>query len=289
MFKKLFVKCKSLLILGRYNNPVGAILLMWPCYWGALASMDNEKIIHALIYFSLGSLVMRGAGCCINDIFDKKFDKEVERTKSRPLASGLLSTGEALWFIVFQFMIGLLVVVQFNLHVILVSFLIIPLVILYPIFKRITFFPQVILGLVFNWGIILGHLSQENNFNYDIFYLYFAGVLLTVAYDTIYGFQDIKDDKKLGLKSLAIYLEKKVHHVFTIYLLSFLMFLIFFMKNFSNIWFSIICGSIILICFTFQYISFKKGKKLISIFKSNMIYGGIISFLIFFQIIYAVK
>ena len=288
MFKNLFEKCKSLLILGRYNNPAGAILLMWPCYWGALSSINGEEIINALIYFSIGSFVMRGAGCCINDIFDKKFDKKVERTKFRPLASGLLSVSEALWFVIFQLFIGLLVVIQFELNVILLSFVIMPLVILYPIFKRITFFPQVILGLVFNWGIILGHLSQ-NNFNYDILYLYFAGVFLTIAYDTIYGFQDIKDDKKLGLKSLAILLENKLRYIFAIYFLSFIMFSIFFVKSFSNILISIICGLIILTCFTLQYRWFIKGRKLMSIFKSNVIYGGVISFLILIQIIYEVK
>ena len=189
---------QDLLILGRYNNPAGAILLMWPCYWGALANMNSELIVDALIFFTLGSFVMRGAGCCINDILDKKFDEKIKRTRTRPLASGLLSIKEALWFIIFQLLIGLLIVIQFKLSVILISFAIMPLVILYPIFKRITFFPQVVLGLVFNWGIILGHLSQHNSFNYNILYLYFAGVLLTIAYDTIYGFQDIKDDKNLG-------------------------------------------------------------------------------------------
>ena len=164
-----------------------------------------------------------------------------------------------------------------------------PLVILYPIFKRITFFPQVVLGLVFNWGIILGHFSQHNSFDYNILYLYFAGVLLTVAYDTIYGFQDIKDDKKLGLKSLAILLENRLPYLYVIYISSFSMFLIFFVKNFSTIWISIICGLLIFIFFTLQYVSFIRGNKLINIFKSNVIYGGIISFLILIQFIYEVK
>ena len=289
MFKNLFEKCKSLLILGRYNNPAGAILLMWPCYWGALANMNSEHIIHALIFFTLGSFVMRGAGCCINDIFDKKFDEKIKRTRSRPLASGLLSIREALGFIIFQLLIGLLIVLQFKLSVILISFIVMPLVILYPIFKRITFFPQVVLGLVFNWGIILGHFSQHNSFDYNILYLYFAGVLLTVAYDTIYGFQDIKDDKKLGLKSLAILLENRLPYLYVIYISSFSMFLIFFVKNFSTIWISIICGLLIFIFFTLQYVSFIRGNKLINIFKSNVIYGGIISFLILIQFIYEVK
>jgi len=285
MFKKIKGKCKNLLILGRYNNPAGAFLLMWPCYWGALANIrELENIFLYLLYFSFGAFVMRGAGCCINDILDRNFDKEVDRTRNRPLVTGVINIKEAVFFIFFQLIIGLLIVLQFETRVIVVSFLIIPFIFAYPLFKRISFFPQLILGLVFNWGIIIGYLYQNSGFNFNIFYLYLAGVFLTTAYDTIYGFQDIKDDKKLGLKSLALLLEKKPsYYILLIYLLSFLFFLIFFVISYSNIFVSLICSIIVLTSFLLQYYAFIKGFSLIKIFKSNTILGGLISLLIVLQ------
>ncbi|MEE2694965.1 MAG: 4-hydroxybenzoate octaprenyltransferase [Pseudomonadota bacterium] len=285
MFKKIKEKCKNLLILGRYNNPTGAFLLMWPCYWGALSNIKElENLFLYLLYFSLGAFIMRGAGCCINDILDKDFDKKVARTKNRPLASGLINVKEAVYFILFQLIIGLLIVLQFETKVIVWSFLIIPMVFVYPLFKRIIYFPQLVLGLVFNWGVIIGYLCQNSNFNFNILYLYFAGVFLTTAYDTIYGFQDIKDDKRLGLKSLAIFLEKRPnYYVLLIYLISFLFFLIFFIINYSNTFVSLISSVIILSFISFQYFAFAKGFVLIRIFKSNMLLGGVISLLIVLQ------
>ena len=284
MFKIIITKCKDLLILGRYNNPAGAFLLMWPCYWGVLSNISTkENLFSSLFLFGVGSFVMRGAGCCINDIFDKKFDKKVERTKNRPLVTGKINVKEAIIFTFFQLFIGLMVVIQFNPKVIICSFLIIPIVVIYPLLKRVTYFPQIALGLAFNWGVIVGSLNQDQNINYSIFYLYFAGVFLTIAYDTIYGFQDIKDDKKLGLKSLAILLENNKIIIFYLYMISFILFLTFFLNNFSNKITSFLCGFVIFIIFSYQYILFKRNKSLIKIFKTNVIYGGLISVLIAIQ------
>ena len=122
MFKKIIEKCKNLLILGRYNNPVGSLLLMWPCFWGVLSSGNElNKIFFTLLLFFIGSFVMRGAGCCINDIFDKQFDKFVKRTKNRPLASNKVKIVDAVLFILLQFFIGLIVVIQFDWQVIVFS------------------------------------------------------------------------------------------------------------------------------------------------------------------------
>ena len=241
MFKKITKKSKNLLILGRYNNPVGAFLLMWPCYWGALSNSSlNASLLQCLILFTLGSFVMRGAGCCINDIFDRDFDRKIKRTKKRPLASGSLNVLESIIFTVFQLLIGLIIVLQFETNVIILSFMIMPLVLTYPLFKRFTYFPQIILGLAFNWGVLVGYQSQTENFNFSILYLYFAGVFLTTAYDTVYGFQDIKGDKKIGLKSLAILFEKKRKSLRLIYVLSSIFFSIFFLKTYSNTFASIL-------------------------------------------------
>ena len=157
MFKKITKKSKNLLILGRYNNPVGAFLLMWPCYCGALSNSSlNTSLLQCLILFTLGSFVMRGAGCCINDIFDRDFDRKIKRTKKRPLASGSLNVLESIIFTVFQLLLGLIILLQFETNVIILSLMIMPLVLTYPLFKRFTYFPQIILGLAFNWGVLVG-------------------------------------------------------------------------------------------------------------------------------------
>ena len=149
MFKKIKEKSKNLLILGRYNNPAGAFLLMWPCFWGVISYADKNNIIFDLLCFFLGSFVMRGAGCCLNDILDKDFDSKVKRTKNRPLASGKISLGEAILFLILQLFLGFCIVIQFEKVVIFWSFLIIPFVFCYPLFKRVSNFPQLVLGLVF--------------------------------------------------------------------------------------------------------------------------------------------
>ncbi len=280
MFKKIKEKSKNLLILGRYNNPAGAFLLMWPCFWGVISYADKNNIIFDLLCFCLGSFVMRGAGCCLNDILDKDFDSKVKRTKNRPLASGKIGLGEAILFLILQLFLGFCIVIQFEKIVIFWSFLIIPFVFCYPLFKRISNFPQLVLGLVFNWGVIVGHLSQSKSFQFEIFYLYFGGVLLTTAYDTIYGYQDIDDDKKLGLKSLAILLENKDYFIFLIYFLSSILFSIFFFQKFSNNLLSFLGTSIVLFSFLFQYYSFKRGNSLNKIFRSNVFYGALITLII---------
>lgn len=282
MFKKIIEKSKNLLILGRYNNPVGSLLLMWPCYWGCLSQINNN-LLDSLVYFTIGAFVMRGAGCSLNDLFDQKYDKQIERTKKRPLASGVLNTKECIFFIFFQLIIGLFIVLQFETKVMIWSFFIVPLIIIYPFLKRITFFPQVVLGLAFNWGVIVGHISQSRQFNYEILYLYFAGVFLTIAYDTVYGFQDIEDDKKLGLKSLSIFIEKRKKYLLLTYIISSLLFFVFLLTFFSNPKINFVFGSIILIILAGQFYSFSNGVGLEKIFKSNIYTGALVSLIIYVQ------
>ncbi len=284
MFKKITKKSKNLLILGRYNNPVGAFLLMWPCYWGALSNSNlNASLLQCLILFTLGSFIMRGAGCCINDILDKDFDRKIQRTKKRPLASGSLNILESIIFTLFQLLLGLIILLQFETNVIILSLMIMPLVITYPLFKRFTYFPQIILGLAFNWGVLVGYQSQTENFNFSILYLYFAGVFLTIAYDTVYGFQDIKGDKKIGLKSLAILFEKKRKSLCSIYVLSSIFFSIFFFETYVNTFLSVLSSLIVFSLLIKQFLNFENGIEINKIFKSNIKTGGIITFLIIVQ------
>ncbi len=283
MFKKYKKKINYLIKLGRYNSPEGALLLMWPCFWGALTNFENHLIlIDSLILFFLGSFIMRGAGCCINDLFDRKIDKLVERTKYRPLAQKKLKISEALIFIFFQLFVGLIIILQFDFKIVIMGFIVIPLVIIYPLIKRFSYFPQFILGLIFNWGIFIGYFSSNHFFDWRICLLYFAGVFLTISYDTIYGFQDIDDDKKIGVKSFSIVIEKKpVFFISVFYLISFILFSSFFFLFYENLLFNIISCFFILSFLFIQVLEFFKKKELIKIFKSNVFYGGGISVLIF--------
>lgn len=277
-------KIKVLLELGRYNYPTGAFLLMWPCFWGVLYQTNfNQDSLKFLCLFIIGSFVMRGAGCTINDFFDKELDKKVSRTKNRPLARGALNNIDVLFFTFFQLLIGFLIVLQFSLKVIFFSFLIIPLIFIYPILKRVTYFPQIFLGLIFNWGIIVGFLSQNNELNIGVIYLYLSGFFLTIAYDTIYAFQDLDDDKKAGIKSTAVFFEKKS----TPFLLS-LLFLSYFFLNLSITEIGslhplkvLLLTFIVLVCHFKQFINFKSERSFKSIFDFNVWVGGIISVIIF--------
>ena len=182
MVKKLSSKMKYLLQLGRYNYPTGGFLLMWPCFWGVFYELNySTEIIKILILFFIGSFVMRGAGCCINDLLDKDIDKKVSRTRKRPLVTKKLSDTDVIWFLIFQLIIGLFVVLNFEEKTIIFSFSIIPLIFIYPLFKRFTNFPQLFLGIVFNWGIIIGFLTQNNSLNLGIFFYIFQGFFLLFA------------------------------------------------------------------------------------------------------------
>ena len=286
MFRKIKEKINFLLVLGRYNYPTGAFLLMWPCFWGVLYNPNFEDdYLSTLFLLFMGSFIMRGAGCCINDFFDKDLDKKIERTKNRPLAKQLVSHFDVLYFIVFQLILGLLILVNFNSKVIFFSFLIFPLVIIYPLFKRVTNFPQVVLGIVFNWGVIIGFLTQNNHLNIGIIYLYISGIFLTIAYDTIYAFQDLSDDKIVGVKSLAIYLEKKPKIIiFGIFFISFIFLnLSIFEKKQENFFDTIFLTFVVLVCYIIQYFNFKNKKSYKSIFDFSVYVGAIITVVIFLQ------
>ena len=276
---------KYLLQLGRYNYPTGGFLLMWPCFWGVFYELNySTEIIKILILFFIGSFVMRGAGCCINDLLDKDIDKKVSRTRKRPLVTKKLSDTDVIWFLIFQLIIGLFVVLNFEEKTIIFSFSIIPLIFIYPLFKRFTNFPQLFLGIIFNWGIIIGFLTQNNSLNLGIFFLYLSGIFFTICYDTIYAFQDIKDDKKAGVKSLAIFLENKPNLIiFMIYLLSFFFFVLSIIYLNQRFWNSLLISTTILICYSLQYLAFIKKKSLKTIFDSSNLVGAIISTILYLQ------
>ena len=206
---------KNYIYLMRLNKPTGFLLLFWPCSWGMAYNLNYLHISYQWFYylflFFAGSILMRSAGCIYNDIVDKEIDKKVERTKNRPLATGKINLRNAWILILILCFLSLIILFQFNNKTILFGLSVIIIVLLYPFAKRFTYWPQLILGIVFNFGIILSWLSLNENFISGIILLYLSGIMWTVGYDTIYALQDVVDDKKIGVKSLALLLDKKTY------------------------------------------------------------------------------
>ncbi|XP_046624238.1 4-hydroxybenzoate polyprenyltransferase, mitochondrial isoform X4 [Neodiprion virginianus] len=193
--------------LMRIDKPIGSWLLFWPCGWSialsALPGMIPDPQMLAL--FGLGAFIMRGAGCTINDMWDRDIDRKVARTKDRPLVSGEVTQLEALVFLSGQLGVGLLVLLQLNWYSILLGASSLGLVVIYPLMKRITHWPQLILGMTFNWGALLGWSAVQGTCDWSVCLpLYIAGVCWTILYDTIYAHQDKVDDILLGIKSTAL-------------------------------------------------------------------------------------
>ncbi len=207
-------KIQIFIQLTRLNKPIGFLLLFWPSAWGlSLAFYFNGDLylyLQHLFLFFLGSVLMRSAGCIFNDIVDKDFDKQVQRTKKRPIPSGKISVLHSFIYIILLCACALLVLLQFNSLTIILGMSSMILAFTYPFMKRITYWPQLFLGLTFNWGIIMGWTSITNNISIEPIILYCAAIFWTLGYDTIYGLQDIHDDEIIGVKSTSIKFKKNV-------------------------------------------------------------------------------
>ena len=197
--------------LMRLDRAIGTWLLLLPCWWGiALGWQATEQALPPLdflwiyIVFSAGAIIMRGAGCTINDLWDRDFDSQVARTVERPIANGDISVREALAFLAAQLCAGLLILLQLNQTCWMLGGLVLVLVVTYPLFKRITYWPQLVLGLTFNWGALMGWAAVTGNVSIANFALYCAGIVWTLGYDTIYAHQDKEDDVRIGVKSSAL-------------------------------------------------------------------------------------
>ena len=205
---------KIFISLTRLDKPIGYMLLFWPCSWGLAYAYsfnnDSSLLIHYLILFFLGSVLMRSAGCIVNDIVDKDFDKKVKRTKKRPIASGKISIRQSCFYAVILCALAFLILIQFNLLTILLGLGSMLLAFSYPYMKRITYWPQLFLGLTFNWGIIMAWTSINNTISVEIIILYISAIFWTLGYDTIYGAQDMADDEIIGLKSTSIKFKKNI-------------------------------------------------------------------------------
>ena len=283
-YKLFFMKNLSLFIeLTRLKKPVGFMLLFWPCVWGLLLAYNfnngfNQFLYYTFLFF-LGSVLMRSAGCIVNDIVDKKYDKKVFRTKNRPIASGKISVKLALVFSMILCLVAFLVLLNFNNLTIVLAILSMPLAFAYPFMKRFTYWPQLFLGITFNYGLILGWTSVNNGISFTPIALYIGAIFWTLGYDTIYGYQDIKDDEIIGVKSTSIKFKDNPKKFLNICYLIFSISLIVLgiLNNYSMIYF-------ILLLFVFYHLFFIQIKSLIindqksclKIFKSNNFFGLIL-------------
>ena len=280
-------KLKIFIQLTRLNKPIGILLLFWPCVWGLTLAYNfsgniNLYFKHVLLFF-LGSVLMRSAGCIINDVVDKDFDKKVQRTKDRPIASGKIKIFYAFLYATILCLISLLILLQFNKLTIMLGLGSMFFAFSYPFMKRITYWPQLFLGLTFNWGIIMGWTSIMNSISIQPIILYVAAIFWTLGYDTVYGLQDINDDEVIGVKSTSIKFKKNVKifvgicYVICIFLLLFLG----AMLN-TNIFYYIFSLLFISSLF-YQMMIFKKNnpKSCLKAFKFNNITGFLIFLFIF--------
>ncbi len=269
--------------LTRLKKPIGIMLLFWPCTWGLSIAYDFQNEINQylfyLVLFLCGSILMRSAGCIVNDVIDKDFDKNVERTKNRPIASGKISVKIALIYSLFLCLLAFLVLLNFNFITILLAMASMPLAFTYPLMKRFTYWPQLFLGITFNYGLILGWTSIHENISIEPIIFYFGAIFWTLGYDTIYGFQDIEDDEIIGVKSTSIKFKKNAKifllSCYAVFIFSYL--LIGILMNFNSYFFLI---SIIVAfhLFYFQIFRFDKNDKLkcLNIFKSNNFLGFVV-------------
>jgi|TARA_B110000438_G_scaffold297279_1_gene343419 4-hydroxybenzoate polyprenyltransferase len=269
--------------LTRLRKPIGFMLLFWPCTWGlTLAYNFSNKIdlyVFYLILFLLGSILMRSAGCIINDIADKKFDKLVKRTKNRPIASNKVSIKLGLFYASVLCLFAFLVLINFNLFTIILALGSMPLAFTYPLMKRYTYWPQLFLGFTFNYGLILGWTCIKSNIDIIPLILYTGAIFWTLGYDTIYGFQDIKDDEIIGVKSTSIKFKNKPKKFLILcYLfLTMSLFIIGYLMNFNTFFY---IGLILIIAHLFIYqiklFNSKNKKNCLKIFKSNNLIGFLI-------------
>jgi 4-hydroxybenzoate polyprenyltransferase len=194
--------------LARFDRPIGSWLLLMPCWWSAALAAGVagklDQLPLTIVLFFVGAFVMRGAGCTWNDITDRKLDALVERTRSRPIPAGQVSVPQAASFLVVQALIGLLVLLQFNRFAIMTGIASLLIVAIYPFMKRITYWPQIVLGLAFSWGALMGFAVTLGRIDAAALFLYAGSISWVIGYDTIYAHQDAEDDALIGIKSTAL-------------------------------------------------------------------------------------
>ena len=280
-------KLRIIIQLTRLDKPIGILLLFWPCVWGlTLGYYFNEKTIIYLKYvvlFFLGSVLMRTAGSIFNDIIDKNFDKKVQRTKERPIASGKISVSEAFIYVIFFCLVAFFILLQFNWLTIALGISSMIFAFSYPFMKRITYWPQLFLGLTFNWGIIMGWTAMTNNISIEPIILYFSAIFWTLGYDTIYGLQDIRDDEIIGVKSTSVKFKKNVKFfIGTCYsLFVFLILIMFLMMKIDKYLLLLSMFFILPLIYQLKIFKINNPKSCLAAFKINNLTGIFLFIFIF--------
>ena len=278
---------KIFINLTRLNRPIGYLLLFWPCSWGLAYAYSLDKNIETfllyIILFFLGAVLMRSAGCIVNDIVDRKLDKKVKRTRGRPLAANLISVEIAFMYVIVLCGLAFCILIQFNFLTIFLGLASMTLAFSYPFMKRITYWPQLFLGLTFNWGIIMAWTSFNNQLSFEILYLYLSAIFWTLGYDTIYGAQDMSEDEIIGLKSTSIKFKKNMKLFVSITYFITIIILSFLFKNEIGLNISSLFFIIFILSLIYQLIKFKKEipKTCLDSFKFNNLSG----FLLFLSIL----
>jgi len=275
-------KINHFIELTRLKKPIGYMLLFWPCVWGLTVAFDfNNEFINFFkltILFFLGSILMRSAGCIVNDIVDRNYDKNVERTKNRPIASGKVSVKLGFIYVIILCLVALFILLQFNNLTIILALASMPLAFSYPYMKRFTYWPQFFLGITFNYGLLLGWTSVQQDLNYMPIVFYIGAIFWTLGYDTIYGYQDIKDDEIIGVKSTSIKFKKNPKKFISLcYLITSLsIIMIGYLMNYNKIYFIFLIFPITHMLLQIKKLNIKNGDICLKIFKSNNILGLLI-------------
>ena len=278
---------KIFIDLTRLNKPIGFMLLFWPCSWGLAHAYNLDQnsniFLYYLLLFFLGSVLMRSAGCIVNDIVDKDLDKKVQRTKLRPITAGKISVKKSFFYIISLCSLAFLILIQFNLLTIILGLGSMVLAFSYPFMKRITYWPQLFLGLTFNWGLVMAWTAVNYSISLDIIILYASAIFWTLGYDTIYGVQDIADDEIIGIKSTAIKFKNNIKlFVSSCYLLTFSLIAYLFKESMGFNIFTLFLF-LFFLSLIYQLIIFKEedSSKCLRAFKTNN-YSGFFLFLSIF-------
>lgn len=271
---------KKYINLCRINKPEGILLTLFPCIAALIQANNGLPDLDRLFIFSIGAILMRSIGCTINDIFDRDFDIYVERTKNRPLASKEMNVKQAILFLIIQSVLCVPLLFFINRKSLILAVILLPLVISYPLCKRITYWPQLILGICFNWGILMASTDTNNCLTMTAFLMWFGAIFWQIGYDSIYAYSDIKDDIKIGINSTAILFSKSGKFYISIFYL--LAILFWLMVGFTSKFNYFYYGSIILILFHFIWqifsLDLNNTTKNIEIFKSNVHIGLLLIF-----------
>ena len=273
---KLFIQ------LTRLDKPIGYMLLFLHCLWGLTIAYNFENnfntYVFYLVLFFFGSVLMRSAGCIVNDIADRNYDKKVLRTKNRPIASGKISVKLGFFYISLLCLLALIVLLQFNKLTIILALVSMPLAFAYPYMKRLTYWPQLFLGITFNYGLLLGWISIQESLDLTPIIFYIGAIFWTLGYDTIYGYQDIKDDEIIGEKSTSIkFINNPKKFLSLCYVITFISIIsIGVLMNFNNYYFLFLILPAIHLFFQIKVLNIKDQNICLKIFKSNNMLGLII-------------